>query len=82
MAWTGKPDHLLIGQINGRFDVFLTIDKGFEFEHGIENFTFGVVIATAVNNQMVSYERMLDELIWQAEHVLAGRVVHVKDPYC
>jgi predicted nuclease of predicted toxin-antitoxin system len=32
LGCAGLQDHLLVRQINGRFDVFLTIDKGFEFE--------------------------------------------------
>ena len=36
----GKPDHTLIREISNRFDVFLTIDKGFEFEHNIEQLSF------------------------------------------
>jgi hypothetical protein len=27
LGWTGRRDHILIPQINSRFDIFLTIDK-------------------------------------------------------
>jgi len=33
LGWAGQRDHVLILQIGGQFDIFLTIDKGLEFEH-------------------------------------------------
>jgi hypothetical protein len=39
LGWAGQKDHVLITKIEGRYDVFLTIDKGFEFEHDLKNIT-------------------------------------------
>jgi predicted nuclease of predicted toxin-antitoxin system len=52
LGWTGQRDHVLIPKIQGRFDVFLTIDKGFEFEHNLEKLSFSVIVLEAANNQM------------------------------
>jgi hypothetical protein len=38
----GRRDRGLIPQIQGRFYVFLAIDKGFEFEQSIKKLSFGV----------------------------------------
>lgn len=59
---------------------FPTIDKGFEHEHNVEKLTFGVVVLETANNQMPSYERLLEDLIGQIRSVSAGQVVRVKDP--
>jgi hypothetical protein len=64
------------------FDVFLTIDKGFEFEHRVKSRPFGIIVLTAANNQMPSYERLLEELIQRIQDVSPGQVVHVVDPNC
>ena len=72
--------HILLPQIQGRFDVFLTIDKGFEFEHNLEKLSFGVIVLEASNNQMTSYERLLNELVEQIRSAVPGRVVRVSDP--
>jgi hypothetical protein len=82
LGWGGKPDHVLIGEIESRFDVFVTIDKGFEFEHDLKERPFGIIVLTAANNQMPSYERLLDELTRQIQSVRTGQVVHVRDPNC
>ena len=67
-------------QIEGRYDVFLTIDKGFEFEHDLKKLSFGIIVLTAANNQMPCYERLLEELIEQIQHLNPGQAVHVIDP--
>jgi predicted nuclease of predicted toxin-antitoxin system len=82
LGWAGKPDHVLISEIESRFDVFLTIDKGFEFEHSLKKQSFGIIVLTAANNQMPSYERLLEDLIRQIQHLNPGQVVHVIDPSC
>jgi len=56
LGWSGLRDHILIPQIHGHFDVFLTMDKGFEFEHNLERLSFGIIVLQAANNQMSSYE--------------------------
>ena len=80
LGWTGQPDHILIARLQGQFEAFLTIDKGFEYEHNVEKLTFGVVVLETANNQMPSYERLLQELIGQIRSVAAGQVVKVRDP--
>jgi len=67
LGWTGQRDHILIPKIQDRFDIFLTIDKGFEFEHNLEQLSFGIIILEAANNQMPSYERLLEGLLSQIQ---------------
>jgi predicted nuclease of predicted toxin-antitoxin system len=79
LQWSGRKDHVLIREIRNRFDVFLTIDKGFEFEHDLKDLPFGIVVIETANNQMASYERVLDELISEIQRVEPGTVTHVID---
>jgi predicted nuclease of predicted toxin-antitoxin system len=82
LGWAGQKDHVLIREIEGRYDVFLTIDKGFEFEHDLKKLSFGIIVLTTANNQMPSYERVLEELVRQIRHLSPGHAVHVIDPEC
>jgi predicted nuclease of predicted toxin-antitoxin system len=82
LGWAGQKDHVLIPRIEGRYDVFLTIDKGFEFEHDLKQFSFGIIVLTTANNQMPSYERLLEELVRQIHLLSPGHAVHVIDPEC
>jgi len=67
-------------RIQGQFDIFLTIDKGFEFEHNMKKLSFGVIVLETANNQMPSYERVLDELVRLIQCVAPGQVVRISDP--
>jgi len=58
----------------------LTIDKGFEFEHDLKRLSFGIIVLTITNNQMPSYERLLEELVRQIQQVCPGQVVHMIEP--
>src|SRR5258707_8135706 len=80
LGWAGQRDHILVPQIQGRFEVFLTIDKGFEFEQNLENLSFSVIVLEAANNQMPSYERLLEKLVRQIQAAPPGEVVRVSDP--
>jgi predicted nuclease of predicted toxin-antitoxin system len=80
LGWSGQRDHVLIPQIQARFDVFVTIDKGFEFEHNLEKISFGIIVLETTNNQMPSYERLLEELVQQIRTAVPGSVVRVIDP--
>lgn len=68
-------------QIGDRFDIFLTIDKGFEFERDVRKLDFGIIVLTAANNQMASYESLLEDLVQQIGRVSTGQVIHVIDPF-
>ena len=48
------------------------IDKGFDLEHDLKKLSFGITVVTAAKNQMPSYERLLEELVRQIEHVSPG----------
>ncbi len=76
----GLKDHPLIRRINGAFEVFVTIDKGFEFEHDVRKLSFGIIVLSANNNQMPSYERLLADLVREIAEVDPGAIAHVLDP--
>jgi len=80
LGWAGRRDHALISSIESQFDVFLTIDKGFEFEHNLHKLSFGIIVLQAANNQMPSYERLIGELIQEIQRVAPGQVARVGDP--
>ena len=66
--------------MQGRFDVFVTIDRGFEFEHNLSELSFGIIVMTTPDNQMPSYERLLEALVCQIQEVGPGKVIHVSAP--
>lgn len=82
LGWRGEKDHLLIPKVESRFDIFVTIDKGFEFEHDLKRLLFGIILLSTKNNQMSSYERLLSDLVHAVQTILPGQLIHVMDPEC
>ena len=44
MGWRSFKDHELVKRLQGQFDVLVTIDQGFEYEHNVKTLHFGIVI--------------------------------------
>ena len=57
-AWRALPDVELVSLAQGRFDVFVTIDQGFEFEQNLSKLTFGVVVIHVARNRIESYSSL------------------------
>lgn len=79
-AWRAVPDAELVALAEGKFDVFVTIDQGFEFEHNLRKLAFGIVIIQVPQNRIESYRPLFTALAAAAESVRPGEVVHVKAP--
>ena len=78
--WRTLPDAQLIVQAQGRCDVLVTTDKGFEHEHNLKKLAFGIVIVHVKRNRMEYYRPLFDALVDAVERVQPGQVVHVSAP--
>ena len=77
LGWGGLPDHVLVEHLQGRCDVFLTIDRGFEHQHNVPLLSFGIVIVHVVRNRPSYYQAIQDEISRAVFAVKPGRVLHV-----
>ena len=75
--WLTLPDNELLALAQGNFDVFVTIDNGFAYQHNLRRLSFGIVIVHAPANTMEFYEPIFDQIRQAAEAVNPGEVIHV-----
>jgi len=75
--WRALPDAQLIAEAQGKCDVLVTTDKGFEHEHNLRKLTFGIVIVHVPRNRMEYYRPLFPALVDAVERVKAGEIVHV-----
>lgn len=75
--WQGTADNQLIQLAQGNFDVLLTLDRGFEFQHNLKRLTFGIVILHPTRNRQEDYEPMAEALRQAVKTVQPGQVLHV-----
>jgi hypothetical protein len=78
--WRALPDAKLIAEAQGKCDVLVTTDKGFEHEHNLRKLTFGIVIVHVPRNRMEYYRPLFPALVDAVERVKAGEIVHVSAP--
>src|SRR5712692_5993952 len=77
MGWHRLKDHVLLPLVQDRFDVFVTIDHGFEYQHNLKKLRFGLVIVHVSKNKMEFYRPLRLRLQEAVEQVKGGGVVHV-----
>jgi len=75
--WLGTADHELVQLAQGRFDILLTLDRGFEFQHNLSKLTFGIVIMHPERNRREDYERLASAMRRAVETLRPGSVLHV-----
>lgn len=76
-AWRSLPDDELIAAAQERFDVLVTTDRGFEFEHNLKKLSFGNVIIHVEKNRIDYYRPLFASLIAAVESMRPGEVLHV-----
>lgn len=78
IGWQNLQDHILLPKIAAEFDVLLTADQGFEFEHNLHKLSIGIVIAHVRRNKLADYRAIAPELMEALRTVKAGEVLHVR----
>ena len=77
LGWGGLPDNMLVERLQGRCEVFLTIDQGFEHEHNLSLLRFGIVVVHVPRNRLAHYVAIREEINLAVSTVRPGEVTHV-----
>jgi len=78
-GWRAVTDAQLLAPAQGKIDVSVTIDRGFEFEVNRRGLSFGIVIAHVKRNRVEHYRPLFPGLAAAAATVRPGEIVHVGD---
>ncbi len=79
MGWRGFTNGRLLDVAEGQFDVFLTIDRGLEFQQNLGARRLGVLVVIVRNNKIASFEPIFLSLKEAAERIQPGQVIHVSN---
>jgi len=77
MGWSGLKNGELLRRAHGQFDVFVTIDKGIEFQQDLAGFGLAIVIISVPKNRIEYYRPILAEIRRAMKSVRPGRLIHV-----
>ena len=78
LGYQRAKDKELILLLQGHFDVLITIDRGFEFQHNIKTLPFGIVIVHVLKNKIEFYRSLFAQLQKVAAQIQPGEVVHIR----
>lgn len=79
LGWHRLKDHVLLPLAQEQFDVFVTIDRGFEYEHNLDKVRIAVVIVHVPKNKVEFYEALSAPLLEAVATARPGTVVHVSE---
>ena len=77
LGWGDLPDNIPVEHLQGRCEVFLTIDHGFEHQHSLPLLGFGIVIVHVPRNRLAHYEAIREEISQAVSSLRPGEVIHV-----
>lgn len=77
LEWNRFPDPEVVRLCLGRFDVLITTDRGFEFEHNLAKLSFGILILHVLKNKLRYYRAIEDEIADAIGRVTPAQVIHV-----
>jgi hypothetical protein len=76
-GWAGKTNGELLSLIEGKFDVFVTIDKNLPSQQQLGAHSFGVVVLRAASNRLDDLLPLAPELLAALDALKPGDVIRV-----
>lgn len=77
LGFGGLSDRDLLARLDGRFEVFITIDQGLTFEQDLRDRTISVVTLAAASNTFEALEPLLPDLLAVLETLDRGGLARV-----
>jgi hypothetical protein len=74
-----ENDQLLAAAENAKFDVVLTVDRGFEYQQNREQLKIAVIIFCGKSVLLEDLLSLLPECLTQLESIQSGQVVRIGD---
>ena len=68
-GWSGIKNGKLLALAGTKFDVFLTMDGGLEFQQNLTTLPVAVLIIEALSNRMEHLEPLVPEILKEINHI-------------
>ena len=76
-GWSGKKNGELMRLAETDFDVFITMDRGIEYQQNLAGFNLAVILLRAVSNRLADLLPLVPELLTALESVAPGQLRHI-----
>ena len=76
-GWSGIKNSELLRLAGGEFDVFLTMDRGVEFQQNLQSLSIGILIIRARSNRFEDLQPLISEVHNVLNTIQPGQVRRV-----
>ena len=77
-GWSGIKNGRLLALAATKFDVFLTMDGGLEFQQNLKTLPVAVLIVEALSNRIEHLEPLVPEMLKELNHILPRTLRRVR----
>ena len=77
VGWSGKSNGELLQLAAGRFDVFVTIDQGLQYQQNLRQGELSVVVLRAKDNRLQTLRPLVPRLLTALASARPGEVVGI-----
>jgi Domain of unknown function (DUF5615) len=79
-GWSGIKNGTLLALASSKFDAFLTMDGGLEFQQNLATLPVAVLIVEAVSNRMEHLVPLVPEMLKELNHLPPRTLRRVRGP--
>jgi hypothetical protein len=76
-GWSGIKNSELLRLAAGEFNVFLTMDRGVQFQQNLQSLTIGILVLRAPSNRFEDLQPLISEVHNALDTIQPGQVRHV-----
>jgi predicted nuclease of predicted toxin-antitoxin system len=76
-GFAGKKNGELLGLAEGNFDVFVTLDKGVEFQQNLADKKIAIVIIRARSNRLAHVQHHAESCLSAIQSIQPGQLIRV-----
>ncbi len=76
-GWKGIKNGELLRKAADEFDAFITMDKGFLYQHNLEKFQIGIVLLNAESNRYTHLAPLIPQVNTVLDTINNGQIVNV-----
>ena len=76
-GFSGYKDKTLLEAIEGKFEVFITIDSSLPFQQNVTEYSFSIIVLKALSNTFEDIEPLVPKLFDVLDELKGGEVLYV-----
>lgn len=77
--WNGIKNGKLLRLIETKFDAFITVDRGLEFQQNKGSIKVGIVVLQAADNKLETLKPLMPEVLSALNRIRPGQVIRVPE---